>query len=129
MKPMKPMKRIRLSLVLTAAVTAVAAAAPAQSQPTADAAAGTNAPTHAQYALGLLKHAADKLSAAKSFTFKTTTSVEVLSPVGQMINYYSTAEVARAALDLRQVYPAPARVWAGAFNCNRQPRWRAWRRC
>ena len=91
---MNPMKRIRLSLVLTAAVTAVATTAPGQSQSTAGAADGTNVPTHAQYALGLLKRTADKLSAAKSFTFKTTSSVEVTSPLGHMLTYFSAAEVA-----------------------------------
>ena len=88
------MKRIRLSLVLTAAVTAVAAAAPAQSQPTAGAAVGTNVLTPAQYALGLLKHSADKLSAAKSFTVQVASSAESLSPDGRMITYFSNAKVA-----------------------------------
>ena len=66
----------------------------AQTPPAAGGALVTNGPTPAEYALGLLKRASDKLSGATSFTFKTTTSVEVLSPVGQMINYYSSAEVA-----------------------------------
>ena len=66
----------------------------AQTPPTAGGVSATNAATPAQYALGLLKRSCDRLSAARSFTFKTTSSVEVLSPVGQMINYYSTAEVA-----------------------------------
>jgi len=51
-------------------------------------------PTPAQYALGLLKRTADTLSAATNLTFKTSSSVEVVSPVGQSINYFSTAEVA-----------------------------------
>ena len=51
-------------------------------------------PTPAQYALGLLKRSADRLSAATSFTFKTTSSVEVTSPVGQTLNYFSSADVA-----------------------------------
>jgi hypothetical protein len=53
-----------------------------------------NPPTPAEYALGLLKRVADRLSAASNFTFKTTSSVEVMSPVGHMINYYSQFEIA-----------------------------------
>ena len=51
-------------------------------------------PTQAEYALGVLKRTADKLSEAKNFTFKANSSIEVLSPVGHMINYFSTADVA-----------------------------------
>jgi len=51
-------------------------------------------PTPAQYALALFKRTADTLSAATNFTLKTTSSVEAVSPVGQSINYFSTAEVA-----------------------------------
>jgi hypothetical protein len=66
----------------------------AQTPPAAGGVSGTNTPTPAQYALGLLKRTADRLSAAKSFTFKTTSSVEVTSPVGHMLTYFSAAEVA-----------------------------------
>src|SRR5262245_41425116 len=66
----------------------------AQGQPVAAVPADTNAPTPAQRALALLKPAADKLSAAKTFTFKTYNMVEVPSPVGQLINYFFTSEVA-----------------------------------
>ena len=65
----------------------------AQAPGNAGAPAGTNAPTPAEYALGLLKRSADKLSAATHFTFKTSSSVEVISPVGHILNYFSTAEV------------------------------------
>jgi hypothetical protein len=84
------------SFALSAAVLAAAwtASAPAQPPPAAGGASNTNAPTHAQYALDLLKRAADRLSAATNLTFKTTSSVEVISPVGQIINYFSAAEVA-----------------------------------
>lgn len=60
----------------------------AQTQP------ASQKPTPAEYALGLLKRATDRLSGAKSFTFKTSSSVEVMSPVGHLINYFTTAEVA-----------------------------------
>jgi hypothetical protein len=66
----------------------------AQSPPAAGAAAATNAPTPAQYALALLKPAADKLSAAKAFRFKIESMVEVPAPPGQMINYFFNTEVA-----------------------------------
>jgi hypothetical protein len=66
----------------------------AQTPPPAGAPAGTNAPTPAEYALGLLKRSADRLSTATNFTFKTTSSVEVISPVGHILNYFSAAEVA-----------------------------------
>ena len=66
----------------------------AQTQPNSGGASATNAPTPAQYALGLLKPVADKLSAAKAFKFKVESMVEVPSPPGQMINYFSTYEVA-----------------------------------
>jgi hypothetical protein len=88
------MKRIRLSLVLTAAVTAVATSAQAQPQPTAGEAAVTNALTPGQYALVLLKKSSDSLSAAKNFTVRTVSSAESPSPDGRMITYFSTAEVA-----------------------------------
>jgi hypothetical protein len=79
--------RPNLTALVAAGAVLLAGSAPAQTpQP--------QTPTPAQYALGLLKRTADRLSAAKSFTFKTTSSVEVPSPVGQMINYFSTAEVA-----------------------------------
>src|SRR5271165_1760427 len=91
---MKPMKRIRLSLVLAAAVTAVATSAQAQTQPTAGEAAVTNVLTPGQYALGLLKKSSDNLSAAKSFTLRAVSSAESPSPDGRMITYFSTAEVA-----------------------------------
>jgi hypothetical protein len=42
----------------------------------------------------LLKRTTDKLSGATSFTFKTTSSVEVISPIGHLINYFTTADVA-----------------------------------
>ncbi len=57
-------------------------------------ATNTNSPTPAQRALALLKPAADKLSEAKAFSFKTHSMVEVPSPVGQMINYFFDSEVA-----------------------------------
>jgi len=66
----------------------------AQTPPAAGRAPGTNGPTPAQYALGLLKPVADKISAAKAFKFKVESMVEVSSPPGQMINYFSSYEVA-----------------------------------
>jgi len=66
----------------------------AQTPPAPGGVSATNAPTPAQYALGLLKPVADKLSAAKAFKFKVESMVEVPSPPGQMINYFSTYEVA-----------------------------------
>jgi hypothetical protein len=92
-----PMKATLIrSFALSAAMLAAAgpASAPAQTPPAVGGAPDTNAPTHAQYALGLLKRAADRLSAATNFTFKTTSSVEVISPVGHLVNYFSAAEVA-----------------------------------
>ena len=87
-------KRI-CGLALGAAITLGSlAGAHAQNPPAAGVSADTNAQTHAQYALGLLKRTADRLSAAKSFTFKTTSSVEVTSPLGHMLTYFSAAEVA-----------------------------------
>ena len=56
--------------------------------------ATTNTPTTAEHALGLLKVVADKLAAAKTLSFKTESMVEVPSPVGQMIDYFFTSEVA-----------------------------------
>ena len=79
--------RPNLTTLVAAGVVLLAGSARAQTPQ-------TPTPTPAQYALGLLKRSADRLSAAKSFTFKTTSSVEVASPPGQMINYFSTAEVA-----------------------------------
>jgi hypothetical protein len=55
---------------------------------------GTNAPTPAERALASLKPVADKLSAAKAFTFKVESMVEVPSPPGQLINYFFTSEIA-----------------------------------
>lgn len=66
----------------------------AQTQPATAAASATDAPTPAQYALGLLKKSADRLSAAKSFTVQTVSSAESPSPDGRMITYFSTAAVA-----------------------------------
>jgi hypothetical protein len=66
----------------------------AESPPAAGATATTNAPTPAQYALSLLKPVADRLSAAKAFKFKVESMVEVPSPPGQLINYFSSYEVA-----------------------------------
>src|ERR1035438_6608678 len=91
---MKPMTRIRLSLVLAAAVTAVAASAQAQNQPTAGEVAGTNVLTPGQYALFFVKKSSDTLSAAKSFTVRAVSSAESPSPDGRMITYFSPAEVA-----------------------------------
>ena len=87
-------KRMR-SLALGAAVALGSLpGAHAQSPPAAGGVSATNAPTPAQYALALLKPVADKLSAAKAFKFKVESMVEVPSPPGQMINYFSTYEVA-----------------------------------
>ena len=72
------------NLIAASFVCAIALSAVAQAQP----AAQSPQPTPSEYALGLLKNATDKLSAAKSFTFKTTSSVEVPSPVGQTINLF-----------------------------------------
>src|SRR5271169_1075719 len=66
----------------------------AQTQPATSGVSDTNAPTHAQRALGLLKPVADKLSATKDFSFKIESMVEVPSPAGQMINYFFNSEVA-----------------------------------
>jgi hypothetical protein len=51
-------------------------------------------PTAAQHALALLKQAADRLSAAKSFTVKTASSIETPSPGGPMITYFAGSTVA-----------------------------------
>jgi len=82
-------------VVLVGAIgwNALADSAPSKTAPAAAPPAGKT-PTHAEYALGLLKRVADRLSGVTNFTFKTTTSLEVLSPAGQMINYFSDAEVA-----------------------------------
>lgn len=66
----------------------------AQTQAVASRSSATNGPTRAQYALGLLKPVADKLSATKDFSFKIESMVEVPSPAGQMINYFFNSEVA-----------------------------------
>jgi hypothetical protein len=66
-------------------------AAHGQTQPAAG--GPTAGPTHAQYALGLLKPVADKLSAAKALRFKVDSMVEVTSPVGHMLNYFFNTEV------------------------------------
>ena len=84
------MKAIHSTIALLAISLAGTSIAPAQAQR----ASQSLQPTPSEYALGLLKRATDKLSAAKSFTFKTTSSVEVPSPVGQTINYFAAAEVA-----------------------------------
>ena len=78
----------------SALIWAVATSALAQTQPGAGPSLQPPTPTHAQFALGLLKRAADRLSAATSFTFKTASSIEVASPLGHMLNYFTTAEVA-----------------------------------
>jgi hypothetical protein len=56
--------------------------------------ADAKAPTPAQYAFGLLKKSADKLSAANGFTVRAVSNAETPSPDGRMITYFSTAEVA-----------------------------------
>jgi hypothetical protein len=61
--------------------------------PQAAAVTDTNTPTPAQRALALLKPAADRLSAAKAFSFKTHSMVEVPSPVGQTINYFFDSDI------------------------------------
>ena len=67
---------------------------PAQTQTVATAASATNAPSPVDHALGLLKASCDKIAAAKAFTFKTHSMVEVPSPVGgQLINYFFVSEV------------------------------------
>ncbi len=53
----------------------------------------TNGMSPSQYALALLKPVADKLAAAKTFSFKTESMVEVPSPVGQMIDYFFNSEM------------------------------------
>jgi len=85
------MKPTRKQKLLTAALVGALAF---KATGWAQTAAPTPDPTPAEYALGLLKRATDRLSAASNFTFKTTSSVEVPSPVGQMLNYFSSAEVA-----------------------------------
>ncbi len=94
------MKHTRIKHRLTALVAAGAVflAGSAQAQ-----APQPQTLTPSEYALGLLKRATDKLAAAKSFTFKTTSSVEVPSPVGQTINYFSAAEVAVQRPDMLAV--------------------------
>lgn len=77
-----------------AVIYGLALSAPAQTPAAAAPPPGPPKPTPAEYALGLLKRTCDRLSGAAKFTFKTTSSVEVISPVGQLINYFSTAEVA-----------------------------------
>jgi hypothetical protein len=88
--------RETVSLALAAIVLSIAfpGAISAQTPPAATSGSQPAPPTPAQFALALLRRAADRLSAATNLTFKTTSSVEVESPVGQMINYFSTAEVA-----------------------------------
>jgi len=66
----------------------------AHNQPAVVAATDPKAPTPAQRALALLKPAADRLSSAKAFTFKTHSIVAMASPTGQTINYSFNSEVA-----------------------------------
>lgn len=87
----KTIKSVRRQHIIAAALIGALAFTTAACAQTA---APPPDPTPAEYALGLLKRSTDRLSAAKSLTFKTTSSVEVPSPVGQTINYFSTAEVA-----------------------------------
>jgi hypothetical protein len=61
------------------ALSNMRAPAQTQNQPAITAVTDSNAPTPAQKALSLLKPAADRLSAAKAFTFKTQSMVEVPS--------------------------------------------------
>jgi hypothetical protein len=88
--------RLYYTFVVGTAIAMSNMRAPAQSQnqPAVVAVTDLNASSPVQRALGLLKPAADRLSAAKAFTFKTQSMVEVPSPVGQMINYFFTSEVA-----------------------------------
>ena len=88
--------RLYYSFVVGTAIAMGNMRAPAQAenQPAVVSVTDTNATTPAQRALALLKPAADRLSAAKAFTFKTHTMVEVPSPVGHLINYFFTSEVA-----------------------------------
>jgi hypothetical protein len=88
---MKTNVRRSLSLVIAFAWSVLAGTAAAQVQP---AATSATPPTPAQYARDLLKKSADRLSAAKSFTFKVVSSAESPSPGGPMITYFSAAEVA-----------------------------------
>ena len=76
------------------ALSNVRPTAQAEGQPAVAVVTDTNTPTPAQRALALLRPAADRLSAAKAFTFKTHSMVEVLSPVGQVVNYFFTSDVA-----------------------------------
>jgi hypothetical protein len=76
------------------ALSNMRATAQSQNQPARAAVTDTITPTPAQRALALLKPALDKLSAANAFTFKTRSMVEVPSPVGRMINYVFSSEVA-----------------------------------
>jgi hypothetical protein len=88
--------RLYYTFVVGTAIALSNMRAPAQiqNQPAITAVTDTNAPSPAQRALALLKPAADRLSAAKAFTFKTQSMVEVPSPVGQIINYFFTSEIA-----------------------------------
>lgn len=63
-------------------------------QPAITAVTDTQTANPVQRALALLKPAADKLSAAKAFTFRTQSMVEVASPAGQIINHFYTSEIA-----------------------------------
>jgi hypothetical protein len=82
------------ALTLGAAITfGSAPGVQAQSQATSGAASGTNGPSHAERALGLLKPVADKLSSTKTMRFKTESMVEVPAPPGQVINYFFSTEV------------------------------------
>ena len=65
----------------------------AQAQPAPGGTAGTNGPTPAERALGLLKPVADKLSAAKAFRFKIESMVEVPAPPGELVTYFFNTEV------------------------------------
>jgi len=92
MKPLTMNTKRLHSLALGAAIALGGlSGAHAQNQTTP---ASTNAPTPAQQALAMLKPVADRLSAAKSFSFKTESMIEVPSPVGQMIDYSFGSEVA-----------------------------------
>jgi len=71
---------IALSLSLSAVATTVAA--------------DEAQPSSSQRALTLLKQSADRLSAAKSFTVKTSSSIESPSLGGPMITYFSGSTVA-----------------------------------
>lgn len=88
--------RLYYTFVVGTAIAMGNMRAPAQAhnQPAITTVVDTTTRSPAQRALGLLKPAADRLSAAKAFSFKTEGMMEVPSPEGQILRSCFKSEVA-----------------------------------